>query len=272
MKDRRSRFVFPLALLVLSATAASTQTAAETISLGDDLDLRFISETVLVATHAFPWPANSAVVVLPKESVLLIDTPYTPEATAALLDWLETRYPGRKYTAINTGFHFDNLGGNAELKRRGIPIWGSDRTAPLIAAYGERARSLFLSWLTRAQDAKYRAVYETLAYSPPDHSFPIAEGKTLVLDGKEIRIIFPGETHTVDNLVVLVPHEKLLFGGCMLISGDTPGNTQDANMGTWAASVEKLGSLPFDVAIAGHGLRFDRGLIDNTVRVLRKSR
>jgi glyoxylase-like metal-dependent hydrolase (beta-lactamase superfamily II) len=108
-----------------------------------EMEARVIQEGAFLVTHAFPWPHNS-LMVWSDATLLLVDTPYTPEATEALLRWFEeqrvlTQLGGSDYeiAAINTGFHYDNLGGNRYLVDQGIPVYGSELTARLIES-GER--------------------------------------------------------------------------------------------------------------------------------------
>lgn len=272
MKKLRRRFLIIIILLFIKSITVYSQSIEKTICLDNELEIHYLSETVQVVTHSFPWPANNAVVVLSDSDILLIDTPYTPEATAKVVNWIESEHPMKKIIAINTGFHFDNLGGNELLKKLGIPIWGSEETVELIQKYGERSRALFISWLSAPRMKKYRDRYNELEYSPPDHLFKLRDGKNLIINGEKVQIYFPGETHTRDNVVVYIPSKQVLFGGCMILSGDSVGNTQDANMNEWANSVEKLQEFNARILIPGHGLRFDYGLIENTINILHNTK
>lgn len=249
----------------------SGQDIQKTVILDNDLVVHYLSETVQVITHSYPWPANSAVMQVSADEILLIDTPYTPEATKLVVRWIKQRYPDKMITAINTGFHFDNLGGNSFLKQSGIPVWGSDRISDMVETHGEASRNLFLKWLSAPSMERYKNRYKTLTYSLPDHLFPLKEGKTLYFGGNPVEIYYPGPTHSQDNVVVYVVKQKVLFGGCMLLAGEKTGNTQNADMKLWGPSVRKLKRFDADTVIPGHGDRFDRGLIDNTLRVLRQN-
>jgi metallo-beta-lactamase class B len=75
-------------------------------------------------------------------TLLLIDTPYTPEATEKLLMWAKTRFHPARYCAIVTHYHIDRMGGISALMERGIPVYGSKETAQLplikgILRYGD---------------------------------------------------------------------------------------------------------------------------------------
>ena len=98
--------------------------------------------------------------------------------------------------------------------------------------------------------------------------FPLIDGATLWIGGERVQVIFPGETHSPDNVVVFFPERGLLFGGCMILAGESVGNAADANMDTWADAVGTLERLRPLLIVPGHGLRFDPDLIRHTLSVL----
>jgi glyoxylase-like metal-dependent hydrolase (beta-lactamase superfamily II) len=138
---------------------ANAQTPIPVVQLGPDLEIREVLPQAFVVTHSYPWPANSMFVLVGNRHVVFVDTPYTPEATTTVLDWIARTFGDREILAINTGFHFDNLGGNQAFLDRHIPIMGSDRTVELIKERGEEARQLFLQWLSAPKDRLYHDRY-----------------------------------------------------------------------------------------------------------------
>jgi metallo-beta-lactamase class B len=240
----------------------------ERFDLGEDLYLRQIQKGVYIITHEFPWAANSMVVEMADSTLVLVDTPYTPEATKAALDWIQERLGRRRVVAINTGFHHDNLGGNSYLIEVGIPIYGSDLTAELLEERGDQMRAQTLDWLKKPEYARYYGVHEALPYVPPNHLFPIEEGLELQFGDEAVQVYYPGPSHSPDNVVVYFPRKKILFGGCMIIGWDDVGNTTDADLEAWPNSVSKLSRFDFDVLVPGHGQRLDPGLLEHTIELL----
>lgn len=229
-----------------------------------------VAPDAYVVTHAYPWEANSLIVAVSETDLIMVDTPYTPEATSIVLDWMEQRFGERRITAINTGYHFDNLGGNQALVDRGIRVYGSDRTVELVAERGESTRRLFLDWLAGGQFSPIRRRYERLEYCLPTNVFPLSALTELEVAGERLEIIFPGETHAPDNVAVYFPVRDLLFAGCMAVVGSRLGNTADANMEMWGAAVESLLALHALLVIPGHGMRFDSGVLEHTIELLRE--
>ena len=257
-----------LLLYVFLGSTVYAQSAIPVIRLGSDIEIRVIDSGVFVVTHSFPWPANSMFVLIGDHDLVFVDTPYTAEATSLVLDWITDIFGQRDIIEINTGFHVDNLGGNQAFIDRNIPVYGSDRTVELIRERGEKSRDLILNWLSSPDNARFYNRHASLPYTPPNHLFPLSEGKTLTIGSETVEIIFPGETHAPDNTVVYFPQRKLLFGGCMILAGNGTGNLADANLTTWKDAVVRLESLDCRIIVPGHGLRFDTGLIQNTINAL----
>lgn len=244
---------------------------SEPYNISDNLTVEQVQEQVYVVSHAFPWPANSLIVEMDNGDLVLVDTPYTPEATQLLLEWMEEEFGERNTIAINTHFHFDNLGGNPALLNKNIPIYGSNMIGEMINERGEASRQLMLSWLSDSEDEVYKKKYKDLEYVAPTEVFNIEEGMKLTFDEDELEIYYPGESHSLDAVVVYFPNKRILFGGCMIKSLDdhSLGNTADANTQEWPESVEKVNEKFPDVQIVipGHGQWGNRELITHTLNI-----
>jgi len=245
-------------LATASVAAATTFSGAvspnvsKRIDLAPDLYLRQIGDGAYVVTNAFTWNGdtwfgNSLLVQMADGTLVLAGTPWTPEATQAVLGWAKQQFGESsiaKMVAVDTGYHQDNLGGNGALLAAGVPVYGSDLTVKLLAERGGPG------------------------IPPPNHVFPVADGLTLSFGNEEVRVIFPGPSQAPDKLAVYFRARKLLFGSCMILSGDAVGNTADADMAAWPSAIRKLQGLSVDVVVPGHGDRLDPGLIQHTLDVL----
>jgi glyoxylase-like metal-dependent hydrolase (beta-lactamase superfamily II) len=252
-------------------TAAPTASSAfepQQYIIDQDLSIRAVAPGVYVITHAFPWPGNSMLVEMSSSDLVLVDTPYTPEATAQVLEWAREELGERSLTAVVTGYHYDNLGGSSYLVEQGIPLYGSSETAKLLEERGDDLRALTMEWLQGSQNRRFREVHEKLPYAPPDHLFELEQGLELAFDGETVQVYYPGPTHAPDNVVVYFPARKLLFGGCMIIGGGSVGNVSDANLTAWPESVRKLVQFDVTMLVPGHGDRLDPQLIQNTIDLL----
>lgn len=240
----------------------------EKLDISTDLYIRQVAEGVFVITHAFPWPGNSMIVAMKNGDLVLVDTPYTPEATEEVLEWATEQFGERSITAINTGFHYDNLGGNSYLVQENIPVYGSQLTVELLEERGTAFRAMTLDWLQAPKYQSYYQVHETLPYVPPTQQFNLEEGLLLEFGQETVEVYYPGPTHSPDNVVVYFPDHKLLFGGCMILGEGKIGNTSDADLEAWPESVSRLSQFDFDILIPGHGERFDPALLEETLTLL----
>jgi metallo-beta-lactamase class B len=251
-----------------AAPAIGPDTDYPHIGLGEGLYLRRIRADVSVVTHAFPWPANSLVVEMENSDIVLAGTPYTPEAMEAVLQWIHGQFGDRKITAINPGYHADNLGGNGALVSRGIPVYGSDLTAEMLADRGEQTRQMLLGMLSGPENERYYIAHAEISYVPPDHLFPIGDGLKLAFGDEQLEVYYPGPTQAPDKVVIFFPSKKVLFGSCMVLGGDQAGNIQEADMANWPEAIEQLKRFDAEFVVPGHGERLDPGLLDHTIEVL----
>lgn len=239
--------------------------------LSEQLFISELSETVFVVTHYFPWESNSLIVKASDNEVVIIDTPYENEAMARMLQWIENKLKPQKITAINTGFHIDNLGGNGLLREKGIDIYGSDRTCKLIDEKGAKTQQQIISWLKPEQE-QIKIVYENLVFIKPNKNFKIEDGITLNIGNLSFDVFFPGESHSPDNVVVYIKENGILFGGCMVKSLESKnlGFTGDANLEAWPVSM-KIVQEKYQTAqmvIPHHGMWGDMRLIQHTIDLL----
>jgi len=258
-----------VALTVMSHTAF----AQFEKQLREDLYVSQLSDTVYVVTHYFPWESNSLVVRASEQEVMLIDTPYDNSATALMLDWVRQHLKPGRITAINTGFHVDNLGGNQYLRENGIDIYGADKTFELIDLQGRNTQQQIISWLTPEQE-HIKQVYETMVFTKPNKTYKLEDGLFLRAGNLGFEIFFPGESHSPDNVVVYIQECNLLFGGCMVkaLSANNMGFTGDANMSQWPVALKLVQERypQAKVVIPHHGFWGDMTLVQHTIDLLER--
>jgi metallo-beta-lactamase class B len=258
-----------LLFIILCLPAFTTALWSQpTVTLSPDLTLTEIEEDVFVVDHRYPWSANSLLVRVDFRTMVFVDTPYTPAATALVVEWVRDQYPGIGIVEINTGFHIDNLGGNAYLREQGIPIYGSDKTLELLRTRAKASHDSMLRELMGKAQYNY---YKYLELTAPDNIFKLKTALSLSFGEETVKIIFPGASHAPDNICVYFPGRRLLFGGCMVKSAQakTLGNTFDANITSWKSAVEIL-IREFDevTVIPGHGTYGGTELLTHTLSLL----
>jgi len=268
--------IFAVLLIILHSCSKKDAKLA-IVQLNAELEITEIENNIFLVKHSFPWPGNSLIVLMDKKNILWIDTPYTPEATISVLNWIEKKFGEQSsITEINTGFHIDNLGGNQELAIRNIPIYGSDLTCELLETRSKTTMSNMIGWLNGEKNKKYRDVYSNLSLYKPSITFNINEEQKVLVGSNEVIIYYPGPTHTYDNLVVYIPSQEILFGGCMILSANTEkvGFIEDGNLDEWSKSLTNLQER-FDnirIIVPGHGNPGDSTLIAHTKGIVDASK
>jgi metallo-beta-lactamase class B len=245
------------------------------IQLSEDLVIKEIEKGVYVVTHSFPWQGNSLVVFLSGNDVIFVDTPYNNEATRKVVEWIKSKNKKADIIEINTGFHNDNLGGNEYLLSQNIPVYGSELTAKLIESgkiYETMKAAVELMKKMGNANQECIKAYKTQTFKAPNRLFDIEEGLELSIEEEIVEVYFPGESHSIDNVIVYFHNRKILFGGCMVksLESKNPGFTGDANMQEWPKSVKKVLDRYKNakLVIPGHGNWGDTKLLKHTIDLL----
>jgi metallo-beta-lactamase class B len=259
--------------IIVLATGTMFSLSQDRFVISSDLRYTEIADSVYLITHHFPeYGSNSLFVLLSGDKGVLVDTPQETTGTRSLLTWIQSTFGNLQLTAINTGWHQDNMGGNEYLLSRNIPVYGPTLTADLIRDHGRELKELLLEQTVSLEDQRYYHAYSELNLLPPDHTFPIRDGLLLVVEGETFEVYYPGESHTVDNTVVFLHRKKILFGGCMILSLQhrRPGFIDHANMTEWPESVKKVQQKfpACKLVVPGHGAPGDARLLEHTWKIL----
>jgi metallo-beta-lactamase class B len=213
-------------------------------------------EVIQISPHAYvhrsygempPWgivPSNGLIYVSGGEA-LLFDTPATDSLTKVLVGWMIDSLRVRIVGFVPNHWHADCMGGLGYVHAVGIPSYAQEKTI---------------------------AIAKLKGLPNPQHSF----SDSLILHaGMQIVVCrYFGGGHSVDNIVSWIPSEGVLFGGCMVkdLTSETLGNTIDADLGEWPATIGRVLSAYPDVRIVvpGHGAMGGRDLLTHTQVLLAK--
>jgi len=175
-------------------------------------------------------PSNGLVAVL-GGGLLLVDTAWTDEQTARILDWGE-RTLGRKWIgAVITHEHADRDGGLGTVLARKIPVAALDFTVDRLEKRGVHGVAPLFAAGARA-------------------------GSRAFQDPRGFEAFFPGPGHAPDNVVLWFPAQQVLFGGCLIksASADSLGFTGDADLAAWPEAVRRVAGRYHPILIVpGHG-------------------
>ncbi|MBU2102090.1 MAG: hypothetical protein KKF80_01715 [Candidatus Omnitrophica bacterium] len=96
----------------------------------------------------------------------------------------------------------------------------------------------------------------------------------LVLDfnGQSVAAGYLGGGHTIDNIVVWFPAEKILFGGCLVkaLSTSNMGNLAEAVIEQWAATLRRTQTTfpEAEIVVLGHGRCGGPELLEHTIQLV----
>lgn len=232
--------------LLTEPTIAQTHKLPHTIA--PDLEVSQLANNLWLHTSwrtvpGFGRVLSHGLVVVSENKALLVDTAWGDSLTQSLLIWIVNDLNATVERAVVTHAHEDRLGGIATLKAAGIPTYALALTA-------EDARSNHLP------------VPDSLL-EPIDH---------LAVGGRTLETFYPGPGHTRDNLVVWLPEEKLLFGGCFIRAAEhtAMGYTGDADVEAWSSSVQAVLDryINLDIVIPSHGKPGGQNLLHHTLHLL----
>lgn len=203
---------------------------------------------VHVATQDFngtPFPSNG-LIVRDGDGLLLIDTAWGGENTAALLAAIEAEIGRPVLRSLSTHFHDDRVGGVDTLRAAGVTTFATPLTRRLAEAEGSEVPDRDLDGLAEAGAA--------VRFGP-------------------VEVFYPGAAHAPDNVVVYVPEARVLFGGCAVheAARSTPGNLSHADLASWPAAIRRIqAEYPeAEVVVPGHGVPGGLELLDHTLAVLK---
>ncbi len=189
-----------------------------------------------------PWGLvdTSGLIVINGTEAHIIDTPWSTQATKELIAWIKTKGLTIKSTVV-THFHDDSSNDLPLLNDLNIKTYATSLTNTLLKSKQKERSSDEIS-------------------SP---TFELIEGV--------INVFYPGAGHTKDNIVVWLPKEKILYGGCFVksLGAKTLGYTGDAVVSEWSNSIQNVINRYPDikVVIPGHGKVGDTSLLTHTQKL-----
>jgi metallo-beta-lactamase class B len=199
--------------------------------------------------NGFRTPSNGLLVQTTK-GFILIDTPWTNEQTQELLNQVEQRFQKQVTLAVITHWHQDRIGGIDTLLRNHIDTLSTTLTADLASKNGYHKPQTVIE-LNRA-DSKFWKV-----------------------GGTSFELFYPGPAHSIDNIVVYFPKNKVLFGGCALKSETSSdlGNIADGDLKQYPAAIQNLIKRypEVEIIIPGHGQYGNSKLLEHTLQLAERA-
>ncbi|MGI9250666.1 MAG: MBL fold metallo-hydrolase [Pseudohongiellaceae bacterium] len=284
MKSTNQSILLLLTLLT-TLTWTSNTTAQEFLQVVESDTHRFeeVAEGVWLGTGTGSVYTMSNVMVLVGEfDTLVVDSHVTPAAARALLESLTLITDKPVRYLINSHYHFDHAHGNQAFPE-GVEIIGheftraklngdlgnvleentfrsfSDSVPNTVATLAEQARTetdperkATLQQRHQVQQDYLNAIPEV---DPTPPNITLNRNMTLfqiVANGsREIQLHHFGRAHTGGDVVVFLPHERIVFTGDMMLP--RLAYMGDGHVNEWPEALEQLKALEFDTLLPGHG-------------------
>jgi metallo-beta-lactamase class B len=239
-----------LLLLMVAAAGNATQPATgRTVRVSDDISLLQLTDKLWVHVSEAELPgfgrfASNGLIVAGGGAAFLIDSPVNDELTETLVEYIVDSLHLKVTGFIPTHWHADCMGGIGCLHKKGIPSYAYRKTIEIATA------------------KKNLPV--------PQNGFD--DTLTLTIGTTALICRFPGAGHSLDNCVVWIPSEKLLFGGCLVKGNEAQnlGNVADGDRTAWPGSIGRLMRWYSDArtVIPGHGAPGGFELLRHTASLL----
>lgn len=241
-------FIFISCLFLMNPTVLNAQKANTTSFkwiISDSLVIEKVQDGIWIHTsrkklgNGYIFPGNG-MIVQNNDELILIDSAWGEDHTRDLLDWIDSELKLPVTKAVVTHFHDDSMGGAPVLVERGIPFFAH----PLTIQLGKN---------------KGIPLPQPIGHLNAGDDLSIAN----------VEVFYPGPGHSEDNIVVWVPHAKVIFGSCAVRTPEFPGkgNIADANIENWPNAINRVLEKYPDVkmVIPGHGNYGDASLLVHTI-------
>jgi metallo-beta-lactamase class B len=225
--------IFIIFCLGLVNIAGICQDRSDTIKVSKDLELVSLTENSYLHISYANIPeygrvAANGLIFINKKKAFLFDTPWTDSLTMTLVTYLKQKMGLKVIGFVPNHWHEDCLGGLGYIKSKEIASYANQRTIDIA-----REKSLPVA----------------------DHGF--IDSIRLNFEGKLIKCYYFGAAHTLDNIVVWIPSENILFPGCMVksINSTSLGNIADGDLKAYPGTIDRL-IQKFSTAkivVPGHG-------------------
>lgn len=227
---KRIILLFVVGLIQLNAFS---QTEYKKIRVSNDIELVKLSDNAYLHVSCsklepYGRVASNGLIYINGNEAFLFDTPMTDALTKDLFNYINDSMKLTIVGFVPNHWHVDCIGGLNFIQDQRIESYANQMTIDI-------------------------AMSKNLPV--PIHGF--MDSLELKLGDKFIECYYLGPAHTLDNIVIWMPSEKILFAGCMIksLSSKDLGNTVDGDLIAYSKTIDKLiNKFPTaKIVIPGHG-------------------
>jgi len=187
------------------------------------------------------WYWNNAGFIVGNDYVVVVDALATVGLTRKFRDEIRKITDKPVRYLINTHHHGDHTYGNHVFA--GATIISHDYCRREVIEAGIMDPSL-LNTIFLEFD------FQGIAATPADITFD--KQLTLHMDGREVRLLHFGPGHTVDDIIVYLPAEGVIFAGDFIFLYSTPLGMEGSFAG-WLRNLDAMEKLGAKTYVPGHG-------------------
>jgi len=238
-----------LTLVFLLNSTVISQTISKKISINKDLEIVSLTPNTYVHISyadfaGFGRVECNGMILRDGDEAFLFDTPPTELLTRTLVDWITQTLKLKIVGFIPNHWHSDCMGGLAYLQSICVKSYANQMTIEIA-----RLKNL------------------------PVPTTGFKDSLSLKLGNTDISCYYFGPGHSMDNIVIWIPTEKILFAGCLVkeISSKGLGNTVDGDLKAYPETIDKVLHKFKDakIVIPGHGAYGGIELIRHTKELLK---
>ncbi len=237
---------FAAIVLAFAGNIFSQETLPD-VEVRNLVDGVWIHTTYRTLEDGATFPSHG-LVVREGDALTLIDTAWGEKETELLLDAIAVQVGLPVTRAVVTHFHGDRARGTDVLEAEGVQVWAHP--------------------LTRQISIEKEYVVPDLAFEGLDNP-----GDAVAFGGLEV--FYPGPAHTRDNIMVWLPQQKLLFGGCAIrgAADQALGNVRDGDVRHWPTAMAlthaRYGNA--EIVVSSHAEPGGADLIGHTAELARNA-
>lgn len=248
MKFAISTIACVLALAAPLAEAATPARAAVLTPIKVSPHVYYFHGTSGMADKANQGFMSNAGFVVTRDGVVVFDALGTPALGEAMIRAIRkvTAQPVKR--VIVSHFHADHFYGLQAFKKQGAQIWAHEQGR----AYLES--DLATTRLAQRKEALAPWVDDKTRLTGADRWLNFADGKTIAFEmgGVRFRVIDMSGAHSLDDIMLAVDDDQVLFAGDLFFSGRIPF-VGEADSRVWLESLDRMLALAPKAAIPGHG-------------------
>jgi len=217
------------------------------IWITEDIRLLHLQDSVFMHTtweeiENYGRVGSNGLLVIKDGQAVMVDTPMGEPKTRLIADFLKDSLGVTIKKHIAGHYHVDCVGGLDYLKTKGVVSIANEMTI---------------------------AKCKEMGMPVPTVSF--VDSLSFDFNGVSIQCRYFGGGHSVDNITVYLPEEKVLFGGCLIknLAAKDIGANGESVLQEWDVTVKRImetyhGSL---TVIPGHGDCGNEALLAHTVKL-----